>query len=665
MRKMIHRALWHVAVAMMLIVAVARAEPRGFHAMDAQDSAAHGATRCGQSGPSEHAIDSVVSANALAPQPPPYWSAPARAGYAIVAIALFALAVWRTGARRRKQAQTDQALLQSEALLNQALWGSGSELWDVDLSTPEGRMRRRNRLDHLKVTRKAECDSLAHYAPFVHEEDRAGFNRALKAAIRGDVDLVEVQYRSQDNNGQWRWLFSRGRVFSRNADGRALRLVGTTLDITEIRAKDEALRLSEERLKLAIWGSGDELWDIDFPTGSLRRENALQSTLIAGEAVFPRLIDYLSYVHPDDREGLTRAFGDHVKGAAGHFEFSYRTRGKRENWVWILGKGSVVARDHWGMALRMVGTNRDVTELKRAEDELRSLNDELEIRVARRTEALEKSNREYKRTLDELTRTQRQLVESEKLAALGGLVAGVAHEINTPLGVGVTAASHLQAEAQALSKRLGEGQLGRAELVRFIDQALQGADLVLRNLDRASQLVRSFKQVAVDQSSEQRREFHLRAYLDEILQSLHPRIRKTDVTVDVQCADSLILDTYPGAIYQIIVNLVINSLTHGFEGRTGNSIRIGAQLEQQCVLIDYFDNGKGMAEAIKRRVFEPFFTTKRGSGGSGLGMHIVYNLTTQLLGGEVSCDSREGHGVHFQLRIPQVAPLESLSDALA
>lgn len=592
-------------------------------------------------------------------EPSPYWSAPARWAYLLMALALVALIAWRVRLRQSERARAEQALAQSEALLNHTLWGSSSELWDADLSTPQWRLRRRNRLEHLKVTRDAKDDSLMAYAPFVHVEDRDAFGKALKAAVRGDVDLFEAQYRVQDVDGDWRWLYTRGRVFARNADGRALRLVGTTLDVTDIRARDSALRLSEERLKLAIWGSGDELWDIDFQSGTVRRENPLPRTLLANEAVFPKLSDYLAFVHPDDREKLTQSLTSHVKGQTEHFECGYRTKDLAGGWVWILGKGRVVARDAKGFALRMVGTNRDVTELKRAEDALRELNEELESRVERRTEALAKSNRELQRTLDELTRTQKQLVESEKLAALGGLVAGVAHEINTPLGVGVTAASHLQAEAQVMGKRLAEGRLGKSDLLRFIEQATQSADLVLRNLDRASQLVRSFKQVAVDQSSEQRREFRLRAYLGEILLSLQPRIRKIDVTVDIECPESLALDTYPGAIYQIVVNLVINSLVHGFEGRSGNVIRIEAWCEGDRVILDYRDNGKGMSEAVQRRVFEPFFTTRRGSGGSGLGMHIVYNLTTQLLGGEVSCDSTEGKGTHFRLRIPRVAPQEA------
>jgi len=258
--------------------------------------------------------------------------------------------------------------------------------------------------------------------------------------------------------------------------------------------------------------------------------------------------------------------------------------------------------------------------------------------------------------LDELKSAQRQLVESEKLAALGSLVAGVAHEINTPLGVGVTAASHLQAETDTLMRTLSERHITRGDLDRYLEQARLSSDLILRNLERASHLVRSFKQVAVDQSSEQRRQFQLREYLSEILLSLYPRMKKSRGRVNIDCADDVVMDTYPGALYQIIVNLVINSLVHAFEADQGGSIEIRARCEDEQVIIDYRDDGIGMDAETCERIFEPYFTTRRGSGGSGLGLHIVYNLTTQLLGGSISCDSVLGEGTHFRLQVPRVAP---------
>ena len=578
----------------------------------------------------------------------------ARLAYALLLVTLLALIGWRYRRRLVEREQSQDALAQSEALLKYALWGSRAELWDADLRLDK--LLRRNRLEHMQVTRSASAASLQAYTPFVHADDRARFREALIACVKGDNDLFECSYRSPDIDGQWRWLLSRGRVFSRDAQGRALRMVGTTFDITELRTNEEALRSSEDRLNLALWGSGDEMWDVDLSSGRMRRENALSATALTAEVQFPKLIDYLQYIHPSDQTRVRDALVAHLKGEVDHYECSYRTRALQGGWLWILSKGRVLLRDPQGKAQRMVGTNRDISKLKQVEEDLRFLNEELEVRVQRRTAALEKANVHLKQTLDQLTRAQRQLVESEKLAALGGLVAGVAHEINTPLGVGVTAASHLQLESQRLVRVVREGKMTRADLEQFLDQAQQSSDLVLRNLERASQLVRSFKQVAVDQSSEQRRSFILCEYLDEILLSLHPRIKKSRVQVEIKCDAGITMDTYPGAFYQVIVNLVMNALVHAFADEDHGQINIECALDGDDVLVDFRDNGKGMSESVKNRVFEPFFTTKRGSGGSGLGLHIVYNLITLVLRGQVSCNSELDKGTHFRLLLPRVAP---------
>ncbi|MEZ5469782.1 MAG: two-component regulator propeller domain-containing protein [Lysobacterales bacterium] len=599
---------------------------------------------------------SVVGRRELAIEvlPPPWLTPAARLGYALLLGLLIALAAWRFRVRLREREKVQDTLAQSEAMLKYSLWGSRGELWDADLVS--GRMIRRNRLEHLAVTREASNDSLEAYAPFVHEDDRPRFNAAMVASMKGSADLFECSYRSRDIDGQWRWLLSRGRVFSRDAMGRATRMVGTTFDITELRANEDALRKSEDRLNLALWSSGDEMWDIDLAGGLVRRENPLAVVALSPETQFASLQDYMKHVHPSDQERLRNALIMHLKGDVDHFECGYRVVAAHGGWLWVLGKGRVRARDEQGRATRLVGTNRDITQLKQVEEDLRRLNEELEVRVSKRTEALEQSNTDLKRTLDQLTRAQRQLVESEKLAALGGLVAGVAHEINTPLGVGVTAASHLQQETESLARLMADSRMTRADLDRFIEQARLSSDLVLRNLDRASHLVKSFKQVAVDQSSEQRRVINARDYLGEILLSLHPRIKKTRAKVVIECPEDLTMDTYPGALYQIVVNLVMNSLVHAFDDDTEGQIRIEVQRQDDLVSLEYRDNGKGMPEDIRRRVFEPFFTTRRGSGGSGLGLHIVYNLATQILRGTVSCDSELGQGTSFRFLIPRIAP---------
>ncbi|HVF36261.1 MAG TPA: HAMP domain-containing sensor histidine kinase, partial [Candidatus Saccharimonadia bacterium] len=254
--------------------------------------------------------------------------------------------------------------------------------------------------------------------------------------------------------------------------------------------------------------------------------------------------------------------------------------------------------------------------------------------------------------IEQLKLAQDQLVESEKMAALGGLVAGVAHEINTPLGIGVTAASHLDGETRRLAKRLEEGTTTREEIAAYQRQAQEATEIILRNLRRADKLVKSFKQVAVDQSSEQRRTLDLCAYLEDVLTSLAPALKRGRHAIEVRCPAPVSVETYPGAIYQIVVNLVMNSVTHAFPGGEQGRITIDVARRDAEIELDYRDNGRGMTDEVRRRAFEPFFTTRRGQGGSGLGMHIVYNLSTQVLRGRTQIESAPGKGFRFVLRFP-------------
>lgn len=423
-------------------------------------------------------------------------------------------------------------------------------------------------------------------------------------------------------------------------------------NLRERQAAQDEIRRSQERLKLALWGSRDELWDLDLKSGQLFRENPNPRILADSSARFNSVDQYLAWIHPDDHEHVRAALKEHVEGRTEFYEVTYRVQAKAGGWVWLLGRGQAVTRNSRGFATRMVGTNRDISELKEAEENLRSLNEELEARVERRTEALKETNAELKHTLDELKSTQDRLVETEKMASLGTLVAGVAHEINTPVGIGVTAASHLEQETKRLGAALAAGSLSRTELNRFRETALESSELILRNLERASQLIKSFKQVAVDQSSEQRRQIFVQQYLNEILFALRPRLKRTNHTIEVDAPAELTADTYPGAIYQIVVNLINNSLNHAFEDDKAGHILIRADRHEGEIGLLYVDDGIGMNEETVRRIFEPFYTTKRGRGGSGLGMHIVYNLVTRLLGGNIKVRSSPGQGMAVEIRFP-------------
>lgn len=289
---------------------------------------------------------------------------------------------------------------------------------------------------------------------------------------------------------------------------------------------------------------------------------------------------------------------------------------------------------------------RDITERKRAERERTQL-----------TESLHRQVQETQATLEELRRTQDRLVQSEKMASLGVLVAGVAHEINTPVGIAVTAASHLLERITALSAAVADGSLKRSQLLDTLATSRASAEMVMTHLGRAAGLIQSFKQVAVDQSSPDRREIDLDIYLHELAESLAPRLKPTPHRLELLCLPGLRITTVPGALSQVVSNLVLNSLIHAYgEGEAG-TLRLLVEREDGGVFLSYADDGRGIAAEVLPKIFDPFFTTRRSAGGSGLGLHVVYNLVTQTLGGRITVESEPGRGTRFLIHLPAVAPV--------
>ncbi|HBF49182.1 MAG TPA: two-component histidine kinase [Massilia sp.] len=276
-------------------------------------------------------------------------------------------------------------------------------------------------------------------------------------------------------------------------------------------------------------------------------------------------------------------------------------------------------------------------------------------------ELLEEQNAALNTALTQLQQAQGELVRQEKLASLGGLVAGVAHEINTPLGICVTATSHLVEELRLTREELANGEMTEDSLSNFFDIVDQSLRIMTTNTQRAAALVRSFKQVAVDQSSGDIRSFNLRNYLNEVLLSLQPKLKGRPVKVEVDCPHDMVLDSYPGAVSQIVTNMVVNSLVHGFEREQAGNIAIRAALDGEMVSFTYTDDGAGMDKESLDKLFDPFFTTKRGSGGSGLGAHILFNLVTGALGGTVHVESAPGQGLRYALRFPRSMRAEKLA----
>jgi len=280
----------------------------------------------------------------------------------------------------------------------------------------------------------------------------------------------------------------------------------------------------------------------------------------------------------------------------------------------------------------------DLTAAKQEESRIRERNERLEAAVAHQQQ--------------ELAEAQARLVDSEKMAAVARMVTGLAHEINTPVGVALTAATHLGDRAANLERTYRDGLMSRSDFEGFLDAARESADLIGGNLQRAADLVSGMRQAAVDQAREEVRAVPIKEYLGDILLSLGPRLRERHAEVRLDCPDDLTVATDPGALYRILSNLVMNSLQHGFDGLLVGEIQVTARAHGAGLELVYRDNGRGMAPGDRSRIFEPFFTTARGRGGMGLGLHIVYSLVTGRLGGSIRCESRPGKGARFDILLP-------------
>ena len=304
------------------------------------------------------------------------------------------------------------------------------------------------------------------------------------------------------------------------------------------------------------------------------------------------------------------------------------------------------AKDEVGAMARAVEVFRENAIAKRkTEDELRTSKEKAES------------------ALLELNAAQQNLIDAERLAALGGLVAGVAHEVNNPIGISLTVASSFARRAEMFEAELrSDTQLRRSQLEEFVRTSRDAAQQLVANLHRAGELIQSFKQVAVDRSRAERRQFSLSEATDQIIASLRPVLKKAPITLSVEVPEGLMIDGYPGAYGQILTNLFLNAANHAFaDGRSG-AITISARPRgNDDVEIIFADNGAGMTPDVQRQAFDPFFTTRRNEGGTGLGLHIVYNLVTQQLGGRMMLDSRLGQGTTFRIIMPRAAKGGSLN----
>lgn len=541
----------------------------------------------------------------------------------------------------------------------------------VWLKDPEGIYLTCNpQFEHFFGASEADIIGKTDY-DFVDKELADFFREKDRKAVEAHRPSVNEEWVTYASNGH-RALLETVKTPMLDAAGKVIGVLGIARDITERRANEDQLR----RLTIfqqTILNSAAYSIISTTPDGAISGFNPASERLLgySADEVIGKLPPALWHTTEEIEQHALRLSDELGEVISPGFDV-FTARPKRnlieENeWTFIRKDGtrvpvnlSVTAmRDEVGCIIGFLGMAYDLTERKQAENALRELTVELEARVKQRTLALESANKELAQTLDHLRQTQSNLIQIEKQAALGRLVAGVAHELNTPIGNAMMAASIIDNCTRNAAEQLERG-MRRSELDALVRDIREADDIACRNLERAAHLITSFKQVAVDQESYQRRIFDLKSVIDEIQLMSSPSFKHTPYRIENNLDEKFELDSYPGPLGQIITNLITNALLHGFENREYGTICITArQAEPGWIDICVADDGQGIALELQDKLFSPFFTTKMGRGGTGLGLHIVHNLTTGILGGSITVQSTPGNGCCFTLHLPQKAPVLS------
>lgn len=427
-------------------------------------------------------------------------------------------------------------------------------------------------------------------------------------------------------------------------------MVSTYLDISERKANEQALRLERERLSSILKGTNAGAWEFNLLSGEVR-VNERWAEMIGHTVaeLTPITADtLLRLCHPEDLEITQAAIRQHLRGETEYYRCEHRVLHKEGRWIWVTAHGQVSVRTEDGRPEWIAGAHLEITERKEAESRIRELNETLEERVAERSAQLSEA-------MQTLHQSQEALARSAANATLSTLVASVSHELNTPLGNSLMTASTCADLAKRFQAQVESGQVKRSDFNSFLNEMREGSGLIERNLHRAVELVKNFKQVAADQASEQRRSFDLAAVVREVLDTLHPSLKRHPHRVLVDIPPGIRVDSFPGALGQVLINLINNAYLHAFDGRSAGRVRIAAQAQDGWVEMHVADDGAGMSAELLSQLFQPFFSTKIGRGGTGLGMTIVENLVKKTLGGTFSVESTVGVGSSFRIRLPQVA----------
>ena len=291
--------------------------------------------------------------------------------------------------------------------------------------------------------------------------------------------------------------------------------------------------------------------------------------------------------------------------------------------------------DHNNNIIMIIVQGRNITKIKKIEQKLRLLNENLEKKVIER--------------VNEIDKLHKHMMKVENMANLGSLVGGITHEVSTPLGIATTSSSYLLDEIKKLKEKLNNGQLSKTQFIYFLNKTEEISEILSNNLLNTVEIIKTFKQISIDQLSLNSREFNVNDYMNEILLNLKHEVNKIDSEVIIDCHEKLFLKTIPGLFTQIITNFIMNSIKHGYSNPKKLLVNIQWFLENEKLFLIYTDNGKGIKKENIDKIFDPYFTTKYGNGGSGLGMNIVHDIVVEKLGGTIKCISEENKGVEFIL----------------
>ncbi|MEA2940593.1 MAG: hypothetical protein QOD09_1122 [Bradyrhizobium sp.] len=473
---------------------------------------------------------------------------------------------------------------------------------------------------------------------YVDPEVRAEY----QARMQHDGMIREFEYQVRQRDGGILWL-SDSATAVRDETGEVIRYEGTVRDITDQKRAEDAIAEGRRLLQEVI---------DTVPAVINVKDKGLRYILMN------RYMAGIFGIEPADAIGRTTSDLMSRYGAQKTDEYDKRVLAVgrelgfyEEEYIdssgvmrqWLVNKLPLF--DTKGDIENIVTVALDIGERKRGELEMRKAKDAAEA------------------ALRNLRETQNSLIEAEKLAALGRLVAGVAHEVNNPVGISLTVASSLERKTALFTSEVARGSLKRSSLNDFLEASRDASSQLVANLNRAAELIQSFKQVAADRNYSDQRAFDLADLTEQVVMSLRPGLRKHNLTLNVECQPNLMMNSYPGPYGQVLTNLFLNSVAHAFpNGRSGTVDIKVRESGKDNVEILFSDNGIGMSLDVRRRAFDPFFTTRRDQGGTGLGLHIVYSIVTNRLGGRLDLDSQPGGGTQIQIILPRVAPIEQAAE---